>query len=179
MPLMQLKMLVLPAPLGPMMAKKSPALTASLTPAKAATPPKLRCNPSKVSNAIPTGPPGPAMAPTRAGAALRRAFGHASMPDATLNAASLSIGDQRRRDRARVAPGGATPITRDLRPTGLRQDGRVAAWPPCGAPLLLHRDGLQRPAGAKLDFLGRARAAGYCLFLVFVGLDSRRSPWPA
>src|SRR5713226_8705696 len=55
MPLMQLKMLVLPAPLGPMMAKKSLALTSRLTPASAATPPKLRCNPSKVSNVISAG----------------------------------------------------------------------------------------------------------------------------
>src|SRR5438445_484509 len=40
MPLMQLKMLVLPAPLGPMMAKKSPALISRLTQARAATPPR-------------------------------------------------------------------------------------------------------------------------------------------
>src|SRR5215216_5300764 len=53
MPLMQLKMLVLPAPLGPMMAKKSVALTSRLTPARAITPPKRRCISSRVSNAIP------------------------------------------------------------------------------------------------------------------------------
>src|SRR5881628_4111104 len=53
MPLMQLKMLVLPAPLGPMMAKKSSALTSRVTPARAATPPKFRCNVSRVSSAIP------------------------------------------------------------------------------------------------------------------------------
>src|SRR5215470_15380690 len=40
---MQLKMLVLPAPLGPMTAKNSPRWTSRLTPARAATPPKLRC----------------------------------------------------------------------------------------------------------------------------------------
>src|SRR2546422_10022593 len=62
MPLMQLKMLVLPAPLGPMMAKKSSALTSRVTPARAATPPKFRCNCSRVSSAIPTEPPGPAHA---------------------------------------------------------------------------------------------------------------------
>src|SRR5919198_3788738 len=51
MPLRQLKMLVLPAPLGPMTAKKAPASTARLTPARAATPPKLRCRSSRASNA--------------------------------------------------------------------------------------------------------------------------------
>src|SRR5262245_50820192 len=51
-PLMQLKMLVLPAPLGPMIAKKSPAGTSRLTPARAATPPKWSCNPSRASSAI-------------------------------------------------------------------------------------------------------------------------------
>src|SRR4029434_9220200 len=57
MPLMQLKMLVLPAPLGPMMAKKSVALTSRLTPARAITPPKCRCISSRVSNAIPAPSP--------------------------------------------------------------------------------------------------------------------------
>src|SRR5947207_11785172 len=50
MPLMQLKMLVLPAPLGPMTAKNWPASTARLTPPRAATPPKLRCRSSRASN---------------------------------------------------------------------------------------------------------------------------------
>src|SRR6267142_3449515 len=58
MPLMQLKMLVLPAPLGPMMAKKSPALISRLTPARAATPPKLRCRFSRARSAIRSCPPG-------------------------------------------------------------------------------------------------------------------------
>ena len=57
MPLMQLKMLVLPAPLGPMMAKKSPALTSRLTPARAATPPKLSCRASRASSVIGAGAP--------------------------------------------------------------------------------------------------------------------------
>src|SRR5262245_55346502 len=66
MPLMQLKMLVLPAPLGPMMAKKSPAATSRLTPARATTPPKLRCRPSRASSAIPAKrSPGLAEAPRR------------------------------------------------------------------------------------------------------------------
>src|SRR6266849_383215 len=60
MPLMQLKMLVLPAPLGPMMAKKSWAGTSRLTPDSAATPAKLRCSPSRASRAIrPSGPRAP------------------------------------------------------------------------------------------------------------------------
>src|SRR5437667_12235855 len=49
---MQLKMLVLPAPFGPMIAKRSPAATTTLTPPRAATPPKLRCNPSRASSAM-------------------------------------------------------------------------------------------------------------------------------
>src|SRR5262249_37279520 len=52
MPLMQLKMLVLPAPLGPMMAWNSPAVTSRLTPASAATPPKFRCSPCRLSKVI-------------------------------------------------------------------------------------------------------------------------------
>src|SRR4029450_13489252 len=49
---MQLKMLVLPAPLGPMMAKNSPRSTSRLTPARAATPPKLRCRLSRARSPI-------------------------------------------------------------------------------------------------------------------------------
>src|SRR5215831_10870093 len=49
---MQLKMLVLPAPLGPMTAKNWPRSTARLTPARAATPPKLRCRFSSARSPI-------------------------------------------------------------------------------------------------------------------------------
>src|SRR5207249_2402694 len=49
---MQLKMLVLPAPLGPMMARNSWDATSRLTPDRAATPPKLRCRSSRASSAI-------------------------------------------------------------------------------------------------------------------------------
>src|SRR5439155_22200607 len=65
---MQLKMLVLPAPFGPMIAKRSPAPTSTLTPARAATPPKLRCNPSRASSAM------------RAYALPRSGEGHADVP---------------------------------------------------------------------------------------------------
>src|SRR2546428_8553201 len=65
---MQLKMLVLPAPFGPMIAKRSPAPTSTLTPARAATPPKLRCNPSRASSAM------------RAYALPRSGEGHANGP---------------------------------------------------------------------------------------------------
>src|SRR5437667_10319125 len=67
---MQLKMLVLPAPFGPMIAKRSPAATSTLTPARAATPPKLRCNPSRASSAM------------RAYALPRSGEGHAHGPPA-------------------------------------------------------------------------------------------------
>src|SRR5262245_11965146 len=68
MPLMQLKMLVLPAPLGPMIAKKSPGSTERLTPDSAATPPKCRCNSSRLRRAIlgaggPLDTPGPVNRP--------------------------------------------------------------------------------------------------------------------
>src|SRR3989442_2974709 len=49
---MQLKMLVLPAPFGPMIAKRSPAATSTLTPARADTTPKLSCNPSRPSSGM-------------------------------------------------------------------------------------------------------------------------------
>src|SRR6266581_8389796 len=65
---MQLKMLVLPAPFGPMIAKRSPAATSTLTPARATTPPKLRCNPSRASSAM------------RAYALPRSGEGHANGP---------------------------------------------------------------------------------------------------
>src|SRR5436853_7012477 len=68
---MQLKMLVLPAPFGPMIAKRSPAPTSTLTPARAATPPKLRCNPSRASSAM------------RAYALPRSGEGHAHGPSMT------------------------------------------------------------------------------------------------
>src|SRR5262245_35358785 len=73
MPLMQLKMLVLPAPLGPMTAKNSPALTSRLTPARAATPPKLRWRSSRVRSARPDARSSTAVTPTLAG--IERLFG--------------------------------------------------------------------------------------------------------
>src|SRR5512144_3161341 len=59
MPLMQLKMLVLPAPLGPMMARKSWGWTSRLTPERAATPPNWRYTPSRLSRATWIGPARP------------------------------------------------------------------------------------------------------------------------
>src|SRR5712691_10991995 len=97
MPLMQLKMLVLPAPLGPMIAKKSPAAISRLTPARAATPPKLRCNPSRASSAIRAyAPPRPGQGHIRRSPLVifpRRRDDHVtSGADATLTGQPLSIG---------------------------------------------------------------------------------------
>src|SRR5262245_23074821 len=81
MPLMQLKMLVLPAPFGPMIARNSPSLTVRLTPANAATPPKWRCIPSRLSDAIP--PPARANPVTRGRMLMK-------LGEATLNRGRLS-----------------------------------------------------------------------------------------
>src|SRR6185295_917586 len=53
MRLMQFKALVLPAPLGPMSAKSSPASTANDTPSSTVRPPKRRSRFSTSSSAIP------------------------------------------------------------------------------------------------------------------------------
>src|SRR5215467_9492092 len=54
MPLMQLRTLVLPAPLGPISANSSPASTASETPSSTVRPPKRSVSASISSSAIPS-----------------------------------------------------------------------------------------------------------------------------
>src|SRR5262245_56278119 len=77
MRLMQLKALVLPAPLGPMSANSSAASTANDRPSSTVSPPKRRLRPSTSSSAIP--PPAPAVLLDVAVAAARSAAGLAEI----------------------------------------------------------------------------------------------------
>src|SRR2546426_9244975 len=101
MPLMQLRMLVLPAPFGPMIAKKSPVSTARLTPASAVTPPKFRCTSSRVSTAILLSSLLPAMGrlPRRAGGASGY---HASVRKARRTSEAVELETQRETHRHTV-----------------------------------------------------------------------------
>src|SRR5690242_2855778 len=101
MPLMQLKMLVLPAPLGPMTARKSWGCTSRLTPARAVTPPKWRCTPSRLSSAMPSRRPLPDR--RAADRRLRRALQPTTVPKGYLGNPSRACALPRgRSDDARV-----------------------------------------------------------------------------
>src|SRR5262245_50558359 len=133
MRLTRLKIVVLPAPFGPMIVKTWPGSTSKLTPSRARTPPKLIAR-SRASNSAVTPPPGRSPEPLRAHVGLLALEG-GPLVEREEREVELDLGP---------APVDAERLEQDEQdqdqPEDAGLEGRLLDEPVHGA-----RDGLARP----------------------------------